>query len=120
MQYSRRELKSAIESEAARFNDLQDFVGQSFEGLAQMLGMGSDREAARLIDPVLNADGFSVRTALLEGIGYSLWKKANLKNASWQMLSEAVIQINDAIVSLRDPNPGSGPAYYRVQLNKGE
>ena len=51
------------------------------------------------------------------GLGYTLWRTAQLSPPDWLIVSNAIVQTNLNVISLTDPPPIKTDAFYRVQVS---
>jgi hypothetical protein len=62
---------------------------------------------------------FSVTIPAQPGHDFILWRSSILTGGSWQEVTNAVVTESDGQLTLTDPTPVSGKAYYRVGHDKG-
>lgn len=62
---------------------------------------------------------FSVTIPAQPGHDFILWRSSNLTGGSWQEVTDAVVTESDGQLTLTDPTPASGKAFYRVGHDKG-
>jgi uncharacterized delta-60 repeat protein len=111
------ELRAAMETERARFNQLQDFAGVSFSAWGSMLGLHVPQSPwlvtsspRRLEDGTLK---FEVNHAPHHA--YTVWHSPVLEPSSWQQVVTDKIDVVGHTVHIRIPNPTHPAEFYRVR-----
>ena len=108
------QLKEAIQNLSDSYNSYDDFVGETFNGWANMVGL--DPEAISI--PALTVDfkqqRFSISTYATPGVSFKLWKSPNLDPESWVEVENVEIREERIFKFLTDPTPQGDRIFYRV------
>lgn len=109
-------LKTTLESERARFNGFQEFVGKNFPEWADMLQVTVPAQPfIQVFSPSQQQGRFSVAANYIRGLAYSLWKSANPGSAAWEPVPSASVQLSADGVELTDPDAASTQLFYKVR-----
>lgn len=114
-------LRAVIETERARFNHLQDFVGVSFADWGEMLRLEVPESpwlvasAARQMDD--GALVFEVNHAF--GHNYTVWLTPRLESGVWEPVAGAEARVLGSTVQVRVPHPSHPAEFYRVRATAG-
>ncbi len=108
-------LKAALELESNPLSDLQQFVGKSFNESVVEFGIDPANLSIVAYEPTRHEAHFEVSVDNLQGVSFSLAKTTSLENPVWEEVSGLIIEeIENNRLRLTDPNPGSVPAFYRI------
>jgi hypothetical protein len=98
----------------------EDYVGKDFNGVVGNLGIDPDQFEVRLSRSTFDIGGFSVSTAELQGIVYSLLRSASLAVDSWIQTEHEEASDGNGNITLTDPDAPVGAWFYRVETSKQE
>ncbi len=109
-------LKTALETERARFNGFQAFVGKNFSEWAGLLQVPVPTQPyIQAFNPTKQQGRFTVAANYILGLAYSLWKSANPGSAAWTQVPDASVQLNADGVELTDTNASPAALFYKVR-----
>ncbi len=110
-------LKAVLETEQARFNGFQQFVGRDFSQWAGLLKIPAPVQPWIHASSPRLADGqFSVEVNDVSGLKFTLWKSSNLSSFIWQPVTNAQVQLDGFTVRLIDPTPPTSRVFYRIHV----
>ena len=113
------ELKAALESERARFNGFQNFVGKDFSQWAEMLKIPAPTKPWILASsPRFANSQFSVEANYVEGWDYSLWKSSDVVKPISEPVVAAKVQVDGYTVTLTDPTPSAANVFYQIRAQQ--
>jgi hypothetical protein len=114
--YASPELRAAMDTERARFNGFQDFVGKDFSQWAQMLLIPAPTNAWIYISGVGLTNGqFTAEANAVDGWNVSLWRASDLTPKSWEPVPGAKIETNGYTLRLTDTNAAPPRRFYQLR-----
>ena len=116
-EHADEELRDLIDTQSAEWNDMQVFVGMTFNEWAEELGMNPEELAVWPYSINYENESFTVSLQDTEGIDFILLKTNELNPTDWQVVENVIVSNTDGLVNLTDPNPGAEKAFYRVEMN---
>jgi subtilisin family serine protease len=73
-------------------------------------------DSLRIVSTGPTPEGFTVSMTYWPGVNYSLWSTPQLSPPMWQPIPDTILETNDGVISLTDPQPLLDQNFYRVSI----